>query len=70
LLTIPRHGLWAIEIKRSLAPKVERGFHHACDDLKPARRLVVYPGQESYPIAADIEVASLAQTGRWLLDLH
>ena len=32
------HETWAVEIKRSLAPKVTRGFHTACADLTPARR--------------------------------
>ena len=46
LLEFPGGSLWAIEVKRSLSPKVERGFHIACDDLKPQRRLVVYAGNE------------------------
>jgi predicted AAA+ superfamily ATPase len=32
LLAWPNGELWAIEVKRSLSPKVERGFHAACDD--------------------------------------
>ncbi len=35
LLTLPGRKPWAIEIKRSLAPKVERGFYLACEDLNP-----------------------------------
>lgn len=60
LLAWPDASLWAIEIKRSLAPKVERGFHAACADLDPARKFVVYPGNESYRLAQDIEAISLA----------
>jgi predicted AAA+ superfamily ATPase len=59
LLAWPGGELWAIEIKRSSAPKVERGFHSACDDLKPSQKWVVYPGQESYPLASDIQAISL-----------
>jgi predicted AAA+ superfamily ATPase len=55
LLAWPNGELWAIEIKRSLAPKLERGFHSACADLKPARKLVIYPGTETYRLADDIE---------------
>jgi predicted AAA+ superfamily ATPase len=54
LLVWPGGDVWAIEIKRSLTPKVERGFHAACDDLQPKRKLVVYPGQEPYPLGHDI----------------
>ena len=50
LLTLPGGELWAIEIKRSSSPKVERGFHLACADLQPSRRFVVYPGSERFPL--------------------
>lgn len=58
LLCWPNGELWAVEIKRSLTPKLERGFHAACADLKPARKLVIYPGEESYRLAEDIEAMS------------
>ena len=50
---------WAIEIKRSLSPKLERGFHSACEDVLPARRFVVYPGAERYPLREEVEAISL-----------
>lgn len=52
---------WALEIKRSLKPSVNKGFHSACEDLKPQRKLLVYPGDERYPFANDIEVIGLHQ---------
>lgn len=58
LLAWPNGKLWAIEIKRSLAPKLERGFHAACADLKPARKFVIYPGDERFRLAEDIEAMS------------
>lgn len=61
LLSWPDGSLWAIEIKRSLAPKVERGFHAACADLQPARKFVVYAGAERYRLATDIEAISLGE---------
>lgn len=59
LVSWPDGNLWAIEIKRSLSPKLERGFHVACADLAPTRKFVVYPGAERYPLAVDIEAISL-----------
>jgi predicted AAA+ superfamily ATPase len=59
LLLWPNGERWAIEIKRSTAPKVERGFHSACEDLQPARKRVVYPGQESYRLREDVHAVSL-----------
>jgi uncharacterized protein len=61
VLAWPDGSLWAIEVKRSLSPKVERGFHEACEDLAPAKRFVAYPGQERWPIASEIEVIGLAE---------
>ena len=59
LLEMPGKGLWAIEIKRGLSPKLEKGFQIACDDLRPDRRFVVYGGSDRYPIKADVEVIGL-----------
>lgn len=59
LLAWPSGDLWAIEIKRSLSPKVERGFHAACADLQPKRKLVIYPGQDSFPLGNDIQAMPL-----------
>ena len=61
LLAWPGSELWAIEIKRSLVPKVERGFHIGCEDLKPTRRIVVYPGTGRYPVADGIEAVPLTE---------
>jgi len=30
-------SIWAIEIKRALSTRVERGFHLACADIQPRR---------------------------------
>ena len=70
VLTLPNSGLWVFEIKRNLAPKVERGFHHACDDLQPTRRIVIYPGTETYPMKHGIEAMPLAEASRQLLALE
>jgi hypothetical protein len=61
LLTFPSGERWAVEVKRSLAPRAERGFHAACEDLSPARRFVVYPGAERFPLPADVEAIPLPE---------
>lgn len=50
---------WAIEIKHSSAPSPSRGFHEGCKDIKATRRLVVYPGSESYTIRNGVEVVTI-----------
>jgi predicted AAA+ superfamily ATPase len=65
LLTLPGGKLWAIEIKRSSAPTVTRGFHSACADLQPNKRFVVYPGEERFSLDDEtdaIGVVALAKT--------
>ncbi|WP_274631146.1 ATP-binding protein [Arvimicrobium flavum] len=69
LLTLPGSDIWAIEIKRSLAPKAEKGFHLASDDIGAARRILVYPGSETYPLGHRVEAMSLATAGAELLKL-
>ncbi len=60
LLTWASGDVWAIEIKRSLAPKLEKGFYAACEDVKPTRRLLVYAGTDTYPLGEGVHVMSLA----------
>ncbi|MER9791684.1 ATP-binding protein [Mesorhizobium sp. M0213] len=69
LLTPPGSRPWAIEIKRSLTPKVEKGFHLACEDVDPIRRLVVYPGAERFPLKHDVEAVPLHILAKTLVQL-
>jgi uncharacterized protein len=59
VLELPGKELWTIEIKRGLVPKIEKGFHHACEDLKPTRCFVVYGGEDHYPLTKNIAAVSL-----------
>ncbi len=68
LLHFPDGRLWAIEIKRSLTPRPERGFHSGCADLNPDRRFVVYPGFEPYPLANEIQAIPLRNLADQLVD--
>jgi predicted AAA+ superfamily ATPase len=69
LLEIPKHGLWAIEVKHGLASHPEKGFHSACEDLRPQRRFVVNSGNESYQVSPGIEVAGVRQLAQRLAAL-
>jgi uncharacterized protein len=61
LLEIPRHGLWAIDIKLGLSARPEKGFFVACEDLKPARRFVVNSGSERRPVSKDLEAIGVGE---------
>ena len=69
LLSLPGGRLWAIEIKRSLSPKPDRGFYQACADVKPERGFVVYPGSERYPTREGVEAIPPAELARSLAGL-
>jgi predicted AAA+ superfamily ATPase len=66
LLEIPGYGLWAIEVKRSLSGRPEKGFYIACQDLKPRKRFVVNAGLEPYPIDADTVAIGVPALARML----
>ena len=62
VLEIPgRRGPWAIEIKRGLSARLGKGFHHACEDVKPERAFLVHPGEERYPVTKDVEAVGLRE---------
>ena len=70
LLELPgRHGLWAVEIKRGLAGRPERGFHNAREDVKPARSFVVHGGEDRYPVGDGIEAVSLRELASTIAEL-
>jgi hypothetical protein len=49
---------WVIEIKRSSAPSVSKGFYTAANDLSASRKLLVAPVGRSYPMKEGIDVMS------------
>lgn len=61
VLTWPEGREWAIEIKRSAAPKVERGLRSALEDLQPERSFIVYPGSERFQLTTGVEAIELAE---------
>jgi hypothetical protein len=61
VLELPGGRVLAIEIKRGHAPRVERGFHEARDDLAPAASYVVYPGSERFAMSTGVEAVGLAE---------
>jgi predicted AAA+ superfamily ATPase len=50
---------WAIEVKRTLSPKLERGIRSALADVEPDRAFVVYPGDERFSLGAGVEAIPL-----------
>ena len=51
--------LWAIEIKLTSAPRIAKGFHQACEDLKPTRKLIIHGGDDDFSFGSGIEAVSV-----------
>jgi hypothetical protein len=69
VLDMPGRGRWAIEIKRGLAARPEKGFHFACQEIKPDRRFIVYPGEGSYPASAEVDVIGVREIAELLMTM-
>lgn len=50
---------WAIEIKRSSAPTLSKGFHVGCNDIDAGKCFIVYPGEETYSVSKNIQAVPL-----------
>jgi len=66
ILALPGHEPWAIEIKRSLQPRLSKGFHHACADIRPEAKFVVYPGGERFKMSNGVDAINVAELARLL----
>jgi len=51
--------LYAIEVKRSPAAGVGRGFHEACADIEPTHRFLIHGQTDEFPMKGDIQVLGL-----------
>lgn len=66
VLELPGSKKWAIEIKSGLAPKLERGFYNALEDVAPDQSFVVYAGSGRYPVTKETEAISLVELAQEL----
>lgn len=47
--------VWAVEIKKSIAPTIGSGFHMACEDIGATKKFLVYGGSDQFPMRGEIE---------------
>lgn len=60
---------WAIEVKRTSAPRRTRSFTAASRDLDAERAFVVYGGEDRFPLGENQEAVSVAETAGLLRSL-
>ena len=66
VLSFRNQQTWVIEIKRSSAPTVSRGFYQAATDLGAVRKLLVAPVAQTYSMKEGIEVVDVMTAIRWV----
>ena len=59
LLQFSSQDIWAIEIKKSTAPKLGPGFHLACSEIGVSKKYVVYGGEDEFSLGQDVIAISL-----------
>jgi predicted AAA+ superfamily ATPase len=70
VLDLPaKAGRWAIEIKRGLTARPEKGFYIACEDIAPKQALIVYSGTDTHPISNDVTATSVRELAQTLIAL-
>ena len=61
VLELPGDRVWAVEIKRGLAPAVSRGLRVAIEDVQPHRAFIVHGGEDRYPKGDGVEAVGLRE---------
>jgi predicted AAA+ superfamily ATPase len=67
VLELPGTRIWAIEIKRGVAPRATKGFHIALDDIGPEKAFIVYTGDERFPKGKNIEALGMGDLAKELV---
>ena len=61
ILESPKNEIWAIEVKRTLQPKLTKGFVLGCLDTKATKKFFVHAGYDRYPISEDVEAIGIVE---------
>jgi uncharacterized protein len=59
VIKLPSSEIWAIEIKHGTAPKIGKHYSSICNDVGAHRKLIVYGGDDEFPIGSDVTMISL-----------
>ncbi len=60
IIAFGRH-IWAVEIKKGLAPKIPRGFYQAVEDIQATEAYIVYSGEEEFYSRQGAKILSLSK---------
>jgi len=68
VIETPSGYRYAVEIKRSSAPRVSKGFRNGIEDLGVVDSIVVYPGEEAFPLGPTTTAVSVGEALDWVRD--
>jgi len=57
---------YAVEVKRSTAPALTKGFWNACDDLAVSEAIVAYSGTERFRVGSGVDALGLHDAVQWV----
>lgn len=57
---------YAVEVKRSTAPALTKGFWNACDDLAISEAIIAYSDDERFQLESGVEALSLRDAMEWV----
>lgn len=61
VIQMPSSEIWAVEIKHGRAPKLGKHYRSICNDVGACRRFIVYGGEDTFPLSADVSMISLSE---------
>ena len=70
VLSLSGKDLWAIEIKKNLAPKVSNGFHNCADEIGATKKYVISGGEDEFNVKHKTTIISLSLLMKKLLALQ
>ncbi|HLR36702.1 MAG TPA: hypothetical protein VK084_01550 [Chitinophagaceae bacterium] len=57
----PHKSCWAVEIKKTSAPSLSKGFFSAAEDIQATHKFVVYSGTERFPMPKKTEAIGIVE---------
>ncbi len=61
ILEGPENQVWAVEIKRTLSPRISKGFMLGSEDVGATKRFFVHAGGDRFPLSKDTEAIGIVE---------
>ncbi len=61
ILEGPKNQVWAVEIKRTLSPKISKGFIFGSQDVGATNRFFVHAGEDRFPLSQSTQAIGIVE---------